>query len=408
MAQTSKRRKSIVLTGCTGFVGRELVPELEALDIELLLVGRNTETIRELFPGRRACDYASFENCGGHYDALVHLAVVNNDSDASESEFYSVNVDFTVQLAELAKRLGIREFIHLSSFHALDASRDDPYSRSKRAASVALQAVKGIDITDLYLPAVYGRRWSGKLQRLNKLPPWLSRNIFRALAAWRPAVHVRTVALFLANDPEKRGCDRVHIADDQDCNLFYRFPKRVLDLAFAAAVVVLLGWLLVVVWGIVRLESRGPGIFAQPRVGRAGKIFTCYKFRTMLVGTRQVGTHEVTAASVTRVGKFLRATKLDELPQVLNILRNELSLVGPRPCLPVQEQLIAARHALGVLSIKPGITGFAQINGIDMSDPARLARIDAEYKATRSLSLDLRIGLATFIGRGRGDKIRTT
>jgi lipopolysaccharide/colanic/teichoic acid biosynthesis glycosyltransferase len=114
----------------------------------------------------------------------------------------------------------------------------------------------------------------------------------------------------------------------------------------------------------------------------------------------------MTADAITGVGAFLRKTKIDELPQVWNILRGELSLVGPRPGLPVQTKLTDERQAHGVFSVLPGITGLAQINGVDMSDPERLARMDAHYIAQRGLLLDLKIILATFLGRGQGDKVR--
>jgi lipopolysaccharide/colanic/teichoic acid biosynthesis glycosyltransferase len=167
-----------------------------------------------------------------------------------------------------------------------------------------------------------------------------------------------------------------------------------------------LWWALVAAWLAVKFSSTGPGIFAQDRIGKGGNLFTCYKFRTMVTGTKQAGTHEVTVDSVTRVGSFLRKTKLDELPQVWNILMNELSLVGPRPCLPVQKELIAARNQYGVLDDKGGITGWAQIQGVDMSDAERLALLDAEYLNLRCISLDLKIILATATGSGQGDKIK--
>jgi lipopolysaccharide/colanic/teichoic acid biosynthesis glycosyltransferase len=123
-------------------------------------------------------------------------------------------------------------------------------------------------------------------------------------------------------------------------------------------------------------------------------------------GTPERGSHEIAASAVTPLGRFLRRTKLDELPQIWNILRNEISLVGPRPCLPAQTRLIEERRRRGVLGLKPGISGLAQINGVDMADPERLARLDARYLALQSLMLDLRIILATFRGRGRGDGVR--
>ncbi|OWU74235.1 lipid carrier : UDP-N-acetylgalactosaminyltransferase [Loktanella sp. 22II-4b] len=181
--------------------------------------------------------------------------------------------------------------------------------------------------------------------------------------------------------------------------------RRLIDISFALFVILFLWWVLLAAWVAVRLSSPGPAIFAQERVGRQGVPFTCYKFRTMHMGTRQAGTHELTAASITRTGAFLRKTKIDELPQIWNLLRNQLSLVGPRPGLPVQTKLTEERMKRGVFEIPPGITGWAQIQNIDMSDPERLARTDAQYVALRSVLLDLKIILATARGKGQGDKV---
>ncbi|MCY0149419.1 sugar transferase [Hoeflea sp. G2-23] len=185
----------------------------------------------------------------------------------------------------------------------------------------------------------------------------------------------------------------------------FHTAKRAVDLGAALGILLLLWWALVLIWAYIRLDSPGPGVFAQLRVGKNGREFVCYKFRTMKLGTRQAGTHEVSASAITPFGRFLRARKLDELPQIWNILRNEMSLIGPRPCLPTQTALIAARKRRGVLDLKPGVSGLAQINGIDMSDPERLARWDARYLALQSLRLDLAIGMSTLTGRGQGDKV---
>ncbi len=147
----------------------------------------------------------------------------------------------------------------------------------------------------------------------------------------------------------------------------------------------------------VRGTSPGPAVLVQQRVGQHEMPFRCLKLRTMWKDTRAVPTHEAAVSAVTPVGRFLRRTKLDELPQLWNVLRGEMSFVGPRPCLPTQEALIAARRARGVYALRPGITGLAQVRGVDMSDPEALAVIDAEYLAKRSVALDLRILLATLI-----------
>lgn len=145
-------------------------------------------------------------------------------------------------------------------------------------------------------------------------------------------------------------------------------------------------------------QSPHPRVRSDFRVtkrGRNGKLFACHKLRTMYQGTPVLPAHEAPANSVTGVGNALRKTKIDELPQLWNVLKGEMSLVGPRPCLPTQTQLLERRRQLGVLSALPGITGPAQIRGIDMSDPKRCAETNAAYLATVSIGLDLKILLGT-------------
>lgn len=151
----------------------------------------------------------------------------------------------------------------------------------------------------------------------------------------------------------------------------------------------------------VKLDSKGPAILTQGRVGQGERVFPCYKLRTMHAGTASLPTHLVGAAQVTRVGGFLRRTKLDELPQLLNIIRGEMSFVGPRPCLPSQTELIEERRRRGVFAVRPGLTGLAQVQNIDMSDPPYLAEIDARYLATRSFAGDLAIMFQTVFGGQR-------
>lgn len=125
----------------------------------------------------------------------------------------------------------------------------------------------------------------------------------------------------------------------------------------------------------------------------------------MRIATEDLPTHLVSEQALTRVGRILRTTKLDELPQLWNVIVGEMSLVGPRPCLPSQTELIAERQRRGVLAIRPGITGPAQLAGIDMSDPVRLATADAEYLSEQSLIRDFHLLLDTVRGRGSGDHV---
>lgn len=178
--------------------------------------------------------------------------------------------------------------------------------------------------------------------------------------------------------------------------------KRVFDVTACAAFLLFFWPLLLIVIIAIRLQSPGDAIFRQIRVGRNGRPFTCYKLRTMYSGTSNVPTHLVAASAVTALGDHLRRFKIDELPQLWNVLLGDMSLVGPRPCLPSQTELVEARRRLGVLAVRPGITGLAQINGVDMSDANRLAELDARYVRSQSLSNDLKLIWATLRGQGIG------
>lgn len=173
--------------------------------------------------------------------------------------------------------------------------------------------------------------------------------------------------------------------------------RRVIECAIAAAGLVLTSPVLLGCALLIRSTSPGPALFAQERVGRDLRTFRCLKLRTMWRDTAHVPTHQAAAGAVTPVGRFLRRTKLDEVPQLWNVVMGDMSFVGPRPCLPKQSELIEARLVRGVYALRPGITGLAQVRGIDMSQPERLAGVDAEYLLRRSLTLDLRILAATIL-----------
>ncbi|WP_281354883.1 sugar transferase [Chelativorans xinjiangense] len=172
--------------------------------------------------------------------------------------------------------------------------------------------------------------------------------------------------------------------------------KRAFDLAIALPAAVVAVPVVLAVAVLVRATSDGPAFYAQTRLGRGAVPFRCYKLRTMRTDTPSVPTHEARPDAVTPVGRFLRITKLDELPQLWNVLKGEMSLVGPRPCLPEQEELIRHRERLGVFAAAPGITGLAQVRGIDMSKPALCAETDAEYLSRWSIGRDLALLIRTF------------
>jgi lipopolysaccharide/colanic/teichoic acid biosynthesis glycosyltransferase len=157
---------------------------------------------------------------------------------------------------------------------------------------------------------------------------------------------------------------------------------------------------------LIGLFDTGSPIFRQERVGRNKTSFVLVKFRTMSVDTVSVASHLASSSSITKLGGFLRRTKLDELPQLWNVLKGEMSLVGPRPGLFNQSELTEAREAKGVFSVRPGITGLAQVSDIDMSTPDLLAETDARMIKTMSLHCYFKYILQTVIGKGVGDRVR--
>lgn len=180
---------------------------------------------------------------------------------------------------------------------------------------------------------------------------------------------------------------------------------RTLDILLSATGLVVGSPLLLII-ALLGLWDTGSPLFRQERVGRYQKPFILLKFRTMRPDTPSVATHLANASSITPLGRFLRRTKLDELPQLWNVLKGDMSLVGPRPCLFNQQTLITAREQLGVHAARPGITGLAQINNIDMSTPEHLAQTDAQMLKTLTLKTYLRYILSTLTGKGAGDRIR--
>lgn len=180
---------------------------------------------------------------------------------------------------------------------------------------------------------------------------------------------------------------------------------RVLDVLLSLLGLLMGAPILALLWILGWLDTGSP-LFQQERVGRNQKPFTLVKFRTMRSDTASVATHLADATAVTKLGHFLRRSKLDELPQLWNVLKGEMSLVGPRPCLFSQIELIDERESRGVFNARPGITGLAQINGIDMSTPTLLAETDAQMLKEMGLLAYFKYIFKTVTGSGSGDRIK--
>ncbi|MEZ9514981.1 sugar transferase [Vibrio splendidus] len=174
----------------------------------------------------------------------------------------------------------------------------------------------------------------------------------------------------------------------------------------AALIGLTLLWPILLVVTILGLFDTGSPIFVQTRVGKGKMPFKLIKFRTMSVETKSVASHLAANSSITKLGAILRKTKIDELPQLINVLKGEMSLVGPRPNLFNQEELIKEREAKGIYDVLPGITGLAQVENIDMSTPKLLADTDKKMIEMLTLRDYFKYILMTVTGSGSGDAVK--
>lgn len=183
--------------------------------------------------------------------------------------------------------------------------------------------------------------------------------------------------------------------------------KRLVDLIFALTIALALFLPMMLLVAVIKLTSKGPVLYWSDRIGRNNKIFRMPKFRSMQIDTPAVATHLLSDPDqyLTSIGGFLRKTSLDELPQLWSIIKGDMSFVGPRPALFNQEDLIALRTESGIHHLKPGLTGWAQVNGRDELPIPQKAKLDEEYLQRKSFGFDLYIIWLTFVKVIQGDGV---
>jgi O-antigen biosynthesis protein WbqP len=175
--------------------------------------------------------------------------------------------------------------------------------------------------------------------------------------------------------------------------------KRFFDFTVSLLLILLTLWLFLIISIIIAIDAGSPVIYRQYRVGKDNKLFYIYKFRTMKNNTRLAATKDLTEAEsvITKSGRFLRKTSLDELPQLFNVLKGDMSFVGPRPLIPEEKEIRQLRKEYGVYNVRPGITGWAQVNGRDMLSDEEKALFDKEYIDKQSIALDIKILIKTVL-----------
>ena len=188
----------------------------------------------------------------------------------------------------------------------------------------------------------------------------------------------------------------------------YRYIKRIIDILLSGLAIIILSPLLLILCIAIKLDSPGPIFFTQKRVGIHKTYFQIYKFRTMRTDTpKDMPTHMLANPEqyITKTGRFLRKTSLDELPQIFNICKGDMSIVGPRPALWNQDDLVAERDKYGANDVTPGLTGWAQINGRDELEIPVKAKLDGEYVKKYGFTMDVRCFFGTFLSVLRQDGV---
>ena len=181
--------------------------------------------------------------------------------------------------------------------------------------------------------------------------------------------------------------------------MYKNFFKRLIDIVLSLLGIIVLSIPMLIVALMIKIDDPGPAVFKQNRVGKDKKLFMLYKFRSMKVNTPDLPTHllENPEQYIIKIGKFIRRTSIDELPQLFNILKGDMSVIGPRPALWNQDDLIAERDKYGANDVRPGLTGWAQINGRDELEIPEKARFDGEYVEKLSFGFDLKCFFGTII-----------
>lgn len=405
----------VVVTGASGVVGTALIKELAANSYELRILTRDVDRARGAIGDLGLGDTVTQSIKFGTYEeqdsllsganAVVHLAARNNDQGGDAADFERDNCELPVGLAKAARQNGVRRFLFATTTKALGLS-PGIYGASKAKAETELNAMWSPDfkVSLVRLSPVYGPGSRGKIRHLSSLPLGLNRLALVFVRSFLPIVSVDYVAKgIISLLKDQRPLEELCLSDPLGKFSIYRVFRALMNWIFVLAVPTVLGIPVIISALAVALTSKGGVFFVQRRLGTRKRVFHCRKFRTMQAGTPIRGTHEVGAAYVTKVGGILRKLKLDELPQAINLVFREMNLIGPRPCLENQAELIEERERYGVFGVRPGITGLGQVSGVDMSEPRRLSILDHRYAAFRGILFDIKIAIATVLGRGFGD-----
>lgn len=233
----------LIVTGASGFIGQQIVPLLKEQNVEMLLIGRDTAKLTRIFPDEKTASYEQIADEGRGFDALLHLAALNNDQPGDDNDFHAANVSLIEEVIEASRAADIPRLIYTRSLQA--GAANTPYGRSKATADQVLTDMDDITLIMFRLPAVHGKgAYNEKLG-------------FQTLASLKPTAHVRRIADATIEHGKSNSPVNDIISDCQEGNRVYVATKKLIDLSFALAILVFFWWLLIGVWVVVKLTSKG-------------------------------------------------------------------------------------------------------------------------------------------------------
>lgn len=378
----------IVVFGASGNVGSVITERLKEAGHTLLLISQGPTGILVTSSEIRFIATEDWESQAQGFDVFLFMPGIARRP--KEDQTIKDDMDVAIFLLEASNRAGIPRFVCQLSFRDLvrkpgEHSLDGFLSRRDWVNNYFSGHVDVV-----YTGILVHHTDPDKLWFFPRISKIFEDSISSVLSAFLPMTSVESIVEYFSHPDPLADGRRSILTDSKSENLTYRIWQAALNLTFVVSVA-LLSFPLFLFWTAIVVQSGRPGFFLQDRIGRGGKSFKCAKLRTMKKGTESVGTHLVRDEAITEFGRFLRRFKLDELPQAVNIASGQMCLVGPRPSLPGQVEVIEARETSGVMGLKPGLTGWAQVKGIDMSEPGRIAELDAQYLRLQSVWLDLLI-----------------
>ena len=374
------------MRGASSILGSEIVARLERAGHEVLVLSDGPKESEENLPEAATANHGSWGVVPGGVQVYLHF---QTSCDCGTDGLDAKGCPISGMLGDdmsAAEKVGVVRKIQIAPL----ASR---FSRPGEAGHHRI--VRGMGLASELVYVGYLHDKNGKLLP-NVFGPfrgWLKAIPFPLVAPIVPTTAVDRLITYVSNPVSSSPGQDVFLTDKKAENAVYRVWQVALDMLFVLSVLLLFP-MLAIAWLVVR-SGGSPGLLRQIRIGYGSQPFRCLKLRTMKIGTPSRGTHLVGSEAITPFGRILRKSKIDELPQAWNVLRREMTLVGPRPSLPEQVDVISFRHQRGVLSLRPGLTGWAQIHGVDMRNAELIAKYDSEYLGLQSVIIDLLILKAT-------------